>query len=313
VWNLRRVQFRRGFPDELHIGHDKPHFLPRWSRVSPLEQLSVAAPYFEDWIAGPHLAGLRELRLEDCDSEVIESVLASPHCGALERLHLNAQDDGFGNVLSPNSFVPLLFSPRVRQLRELGVTLWFEELTELFAGTETLSGLTSLDVLLMGDYADQRASAGRMLAALAASPHLANLTRLTVRGELDAHGLAAALRGRWAGLRTLELELRNDGRLDALAGPDGLGELEELRLLGVELTDAVLSALGRSSLLKRVKHFAVRGAPVDRTTLPKLAEAVDRNRIETFAVILPPTEPLREYAGALLRLWFGERARIVSA
>ena len=178
---------------------------------------------------------------------------------------------------------------------------------------DNLAGLESLAVSV-GDHdleAD-RQDAGQRLAALAASPHLANLKELSVTGGIDANGLAAVLRGRWTGLRTLELELQNDDRLNPLAEPDGLRELEELRLLGVQLTGAVLSTFTRSPLLKRVKHFAVRGGPIDRTTLPKLVAAVDRDRIETFVLILPPHERLREYAAELLRQWFGDRARIIS-
>ena len=101
--------------------------------------------------------------------------------------------------------------------------------------------------------------------------------------------------------------------LEPFAAADGLHELEELRLLDFPLTAPVLSALDRSPLLKRVRHFAVRGSPVDRTTLPKLVAAVNRDRIETFALIMPPHEPLREYAAELLNQWFGDRARMLFA
>ena len=56
-----------------------------------------------------------------------------------------------------------------------------------------------------------------------------------------------------------------------------------MRLSGVSYTVAQVAAFVRSPLLKRLRHFAVRGGP-PRSVDFDIADAVDPDRIETFAI-----------------------------
>lgn len=75
---LHGVQFRRGFPDAVQIGHRPAPFLHNWPAVSPLAELTAYAPRAEAWPDGPHLAGVRSVELWDYDPAVLTQVLTSP-------------------------------------------------------------------------------------------------------------------------------------------------------------------------------------------------------------------------------------------
>lgn len=308
-------RFRRGFPDAVELSYGRPDFLPRWPGVSPVHSLTLHDPHIEDWIDGPHLAGVRELELRDYGADVLLNLLSSPHCGNLQRLCLESPLYAFdeNGLMFAYLFGSITKSWQMPHIRELSLPVWRDNSAERVADAPRLAGLTSLRVSLASDDDDDIAAASQRLAILARSPHLAGLTQLSLTGGLDANGLTAAIHGpTWSGLRKLELDLQyNHGRLDPLGEPDGLASLDEFRLLGVHLDDAGIAVLARSPLLKRVRHFAFAGRPIDGTTLPKLAGALDRDRIETFTLALPTYDPLREYTAKLLWQWFGDRAKVV--
>ncbi len=306
--------FRRGFPDAVELSYDRPDFFPRWPGVSPIHSLTLHAPHIDDWIDEPHLLGVREISLRDYDSGVLEAVFQSPYCANLECLHLEVPSDfEFNEALFAGGLEVIVEAARTWRLKTLSIPVWWEHTAEQVADAARLARLQSLRVWLTSEYNDDRAAAGQRLAILGRSPHLAGLKELTVAGAVDANGLTAAIQNpTWTGLQKLELNLQyNHGRLDPLGEPDGLISLDDFRLLGVHLDDAGTAALARSPLLKRVRHFAFAGRPIDGTTLPKLAAALDRDRLETFTLMLPGHEPLQEYAATLLRRWFGNRARVV--
>lgn len=306
-------RFRRGFPDAVELSYGRPNFLPRWPGVSPIDSLTLHAPPSDDWIDEPHLAGLRELSLRDYDVSILEAVFFSPYCGNLEALHLEVPSNNISYVHFLASGLEVIFeAARTRRLKTLSIPVLWEHAAEQLAHAACFVGLKSLRLLLTSEYNDGRAAAGFRLAALASSVHLAGLKELAVVGGLDTAGIAAAIQNpTWTGLQKLELNLQyNHGLLDSLAWPDGLTSLDDLRLLGVRLDEGA-GVLARASLLKRVRHFAFAGSPIDGTTLPKLAGAMDRDRLETFTLLLPRHAPFQEYAATLLHRWFGDRARVL--
>jgi hypothetical protein len=245
----------------------------------------------------------------------LRPILESPYCQNLESLRLELPDyyQEIAELLVESPHGVLFSAPRTRRLKRLSIRLVWEEAVAEAANAENLAGLTSLQVALASYHDVDPAGAGHRLAILARSPHLTGLKELAVIGALSEEGLTAAIQNpTWANLRKLELYLQNHhGRFDPFAGSDGLASLDELRLLRVRLSDAVLTALARSALLKRVRHFAFSGQPVDGTTLPKLAGALDRDRIETFTLLMPADDPFQEYAATLLHRWFGNRATVL--
>jgi hypothetical protein len=209
-------------------------------------------------------------------------------------------------------------SPRLRQLKRLSIPLRSDHAAEVVANAANLAGLEALEVemypflldadMLLG--AEDVDAAGRRIATLARSPHLAGLKELKVVGTLDSAGMEAAIRSpTWTGLRKLDLDMDvRPGELDPLSGPDDLPELEELRLAGVSFSVAQVAAFVRSPLLKRLRHFAVRGGP-PRSVDIEIAGAVDPDRIETFAIGGSETPPR---VAAMLRDRFGDRFRVLS-
>ncbi|QJW97638.1 TIGR02996 domain-containing protein [Frigoriglobus tundricola] len=318
LYGFAGTHFRRGFPDAVEIHSERHTFLPRWRRVSPLDSIALSGmPY--DWFDGPHLAGVRELSLGPAHSARIGTVVASPHCQNLESLTLflpDARDhraEAFlRRLLEMGSSDSILPHPPTWRLKRLTVPLVWDEVAEEVANAATLSELMSLRVVLTPFHELDHVGAGHRLAILSRSPHLAGLKELSVFSGLSAAGVAAAIQSpTWAGLHKLELNFQSfHDALVPFADPSALADLNELRLLNVRLGRNTVTALSRSALLKRVRHFAFSGGPINRETLPQLVAAVDRERIETFTLLIPRHETLRECATVLLNRWFGDRAAV---
>jgi hypothetical protein len=207
-------------------------------------------------------------------------------------------------------------SPRLRQLKRLSIPLWSHRAAEVIASAANLEGLEALAVSLQPAAVDDDmefgnadlAVATERVAMLARSPHLAALRELKVIGGLDAAGVETILRGStWTGLRKLDLEAAWPSDLLPLDGPDDLSQLEELRLSGLRYTVAQVAAFARSPLLKRLRHFALRGGP-NLSVDFDIAHAIDPDRIETFAI---GEKELQTGVAEKLQAHFGDRFRIL--
>jgi len=316
----RRTIFRRGFPDsvmvmltDMYSAHPSP---ARWVDVSPLAALHAIAPYTEAWLDGPHLANLGSLTLEDYDPVALQGALDSPHLIRLDTLQLHLDyTTTLHRAFYDDELARALASPRIRQLKRLRVPVWSDRTAEIVAAAGNLAGLETLEVELEPADLDvlevnaDVAGPSRRITTLAGSPHLAGLRELRVVGPLDAAGVAATLRDpTWTGLRKLDLQVALPwGHDDPLSGPDDLPELEELRLTGVSYSVGQMAAFARSPLLKRLRHFAVRGFP-ELAADEEIADAVDPDRIETFAIGDRETPRRVE---AYLRDRFGDRFRLL--
>ena len=320
VRGLNSVTFSRGFPDSVGVSYlemnPERHFLQLWHTVAPLADLFVTSPYTEEWIDGPHLAGLRSLTLDDPDPVALLGAIDSPHLARLEALTIREADHN-DDVAYSDEYTRGLTSPRMRQLRSLNIPFWSDRAAELVANNERLAGLVTLELnlfssaviaeMLLGS--EDLDAAGRRIATLARSPNLSRLRELKIAGVLDPVGANAVFRNpTWTGLRRLDLHMElQPGELDPLTGKDDLPELEELRLSGVSFSVAQVEAFIRSPMLKRLRHFAVRGGPPQSVDID-IAEAVDLNRIETFAIGTRETS-LRVIA--MLRERFGDRLKLL--
>jgi uncharacterized protein (TIGR02996 family) len=310
--------FRRGFPDAVSVEIPLRNYsvvrstLARWQPVSPLASLTVSSPLVGAFLDGPHLAGVRTLRLFDFDPAVLRTSLGSPYFARLEELELESHESVGAEGIRfefADQVAEAVSAMPTKRLKRLYLQVWTDSVARAVAGAAHLAGLTALEVsILPGLHDDDRAGASRRLATLARSPHLAGLRELAVYGGADAVGIGAVLRNpTWKHLRKLELDLRGwDGMPDLFAGADELPELEEVRFTGVRYDAWTLDALAHSPLLKRVRHFAVRGTYRGGPLPRSLARAVDPDRIETFAIDARDV-PARvvEY----LRAKFGDRFR----
>jgi uncharacterized protein (TIGR02996 family) len=320
VRGLNRVTFSRGFPDSLGVSYlemnPERHFLQPWHAVAPLADLFVTSPYTEEWIDGPHLAGLQSLTLDDPDPVALLGVIDSQHLARLQALTILEADHN-DDVAYSDEYAQALNSPRMRQLKSLNIPLWSDRAAELVADNENLAGLVRLEVNLFSSVliddvllgSEDLDASTRRIERLARSPNLASLRELKLIGALNPAGATTIVRNpTWTGLRKLDLHMElQPGESDPLTGPDDLPELEELRVSGVLFSVAQIAALARSPLLKRLRHFAVRGGPPQSVDI-EIAEAVDMNRIETFAIGTSATS-LRVIAQ--LRERFGDRLKLL--
>jgi hypothetical protein len=296
-----------------------PPFIPRWSSAAPVVDLHAIALYTETWIDGPHLASVRSLILDDYHPMALSGLLTSAHLTGLAELSLTGREyGGEFDLMFTHEFTRAVIAHRMRQIKRLSIPLGSHRAAELLAGAENLAALEALEVSLQPAAVDDDmeygsedlAVASERLAMLARSPYLAGLRELMVVGGLDAAGVEAAIRNpTWTGLRKLDFRVWSwPDWGDLLEAPDDLPELEELRLSGVSYSVAQVAAFARSQLLKRLRHFAVRGGP-NRSVDFDIAHAVDPDRIETFAI---GEKELQTGVAAKLQNHFGDRFRILT-
>jgi hypothetical protein len=283
-----------------------------------LLKLHAIAPYTEQWFDGPHLSGLRSLTLEDYDQVVLHGALNSPHLVNLEELIFRVPDYGEAeHAAFAGELEQALRLPRARQLKRLSLPLWTDRAAEVLADAENLTGLEALefDLYPRSIFNDHFDGIGirdpdddiRRIPVLARSPYLSALCEFRIIGSLSSDAVVAIVRNpAWRGLRKLDLQMAlPDNELDILTGNDDLPDLKELRLSRVSFSVAQIAALRHSPLLKRLRHFAVRG--YDSMDF-EIADAVDPNRIETFAIGKRETPPR---VVAMLRDRFGDRLRLL--
>ncbi len=314
--------FRRGFPDTVSVsmtnvrmpGSSGQSFLARWPAASPLIDLDVGAPYPDLWSDGPHLAGVHRLALSDYALGILAASLGSPHLTRLEELRL------FSNEYADDQGVVPEFADSVAvevtalwqwHLKHLALQVWTDAAAQAVANAEHFSCLTALEVDILPDSSEDRAGAGQRLATLARSPQLAGLQELKVVGATDAAGVAAMIRNpTWAGLRKLELDAQFwYENLDPLAGPSNLSRLEELRLTASRFPVGLVGLLGRSPLVKRLRHLALCGVYPWGAHPLNILDMVDPDRIETLALQM---SGLPASLIEALRARFGERFRLIT-
>lgn len=308
---MSSAYFRGGFPDSVTVSGNGRNFLTAWARVSPLDTIYFIGDCSALREDGPYLAGLRRLALGWDEPDVVPRLLQSPHLIGLESLDILPGHVGRENFATE---LELIFAvPRVQQLKELIVTIGNDRAAEVLAGAANLAGLESLWVGLSS--AAGLEESGRWLTFLARSPRLAGLKKLIVFSPASLRGLAALVQNpTWTGLQKLDLYLQNDyERLDPLASADGLPQLDDVTIGGIRLDREDIAALVAAPMLKRVRHFSLQGSFPDRAALSQLTGAVDRDRIETFFLGLPPVDvPGAPDGTAALREHFGAKLRVIS-
>jgi uncharacterized protein (TIGR02996 family) len=310
------IAFRRGFPESvaapaLSAGPEPcGAYLARWSVISPLTELVVVGAAAEPryaWPEGEHLRTVRRLVFREHTADAILAAAASPRLAAIDHLTLDGtwaiQPPDLGD--RPSLALMRAHAPR---LRHLAVRIDTRRLAELVNHVEPLVVLESLRLPI--SWWDGRGDP--CLRAVAGAPQFAGVQRLTLAGAGSPDDFAAAvLSPAWERLRYLDV---NFGWAGVWSGAprrgDELPNLVEFRLAGVRLTADAAHDLASSPLLKRVKHFALSGDYQNGRALLPLVDAVDPDRIETFALGIPH---LPERAANALRAKFGDRFRLLAS
>jgi uncharacterized protein (TIGR02996 family) len=221
---------------------DNPHApVLRELRLSGGNRRDSCAGPLRALAEAPALAGLRRLAvsLEGARDEDLVPLVTSPRLARLEDLHLGP-DGRLGDAV----LLALADCPGRASLRRLSVetTSLSPEAVAALAASPHLTGLRDLTLRLA------KGSGSAVGDALADSPLLARLTRLTLYCDPGTPGEAGALAlagsQACAGLRELNLQghLVTPGTAAALSSSSHLGSLEVLRLCGA-LGDDGLAAL----------------------------------------------------------------------
>jgi hypothetical protein len=257
-------------------------------------------------------ASIRSLTLRDYERTVLRAALQPPSLPHLQELSLfnteYADDLGVIEALADGVAEEVEWL-QSRALTRLALQVWTDAAAGAIAGARHLSSLQALQVNILPDSSDDHASAARRMAMLARSPYLAGLRELKVRGAMNPEGFEAIFQDpSWTGLRKLDLEAEwLWGEPDLLSVSDSLPALEEVRLSGIAFSVGQIQAFARSPLLKRLRHFAVRGGP-PQSVVEEIADAVDPDRIETFAIGTRETPPR---VAAMLRDRFEDRLKLL--
>jgi uncharacterized protein (TIGR02996 family) len=201
----------------------------------------------------PHLAGLRKLRVNQCDlgPEETEQLARSPCVRNLVDLEMNRNylcDRGAENLARwwgpPHRLRS--FDLQTNGIGDKGATV--------LAGWPGLAELTYFAL-------NYNAIAADGLAALAGSPHLGNLRQLHLeRNPLGpTAGQVLARRARWARLERLGLGscgLGDDG-VAGLAAAEWLASVTDLHLLGNAIGDTGARALARAPYLANLTRLVL--------------------------------------------------------
>src|SRR5262249_10876745 len=179
-----RVRFGGGFPESLSFlgtAGVAAEFLRKWADASPLATLDLHGIVPRDWraIDGPHLSGLRTLRLGQSNSAGLSAVTASPPLRHREAPHL---PPARYNIRWPAEHCRAFAdSPLAARVTRLGLVL--ADVTESLAlHGAPLGNLTALEVgsprtLSEPEEFDRAAAAAADLLAL---PHLDHVEELTL-------------------------------------------------------------------------------------------------------------------------------------
>lgn len=255
VFSPYKFEFERGFVEEAHVTLDcVRHFGPLWERAPLLRRLRLMPNMmFSTPIKQPRL----------------DRALDAPQFARLDSLEITL--GGGGNAVARE----LAAAPNLARLRELGlhVSVWGEGVGMFAAGATEL---------VLDD-------AG--VAALASSPHLANVEALLVdSNRITSAGVAAIGRGAWK-LRRLDLShnlIAPESLTASLAGP-AFSHLEMLALSGITFDPRSIGQLVRSPSLRHLReldlekcHLGVEGvvALCEHFDLPSLRRLrLERNSL----------------------------------
>jgi uncharacterized protein (TIGR02996 family) len=287
---LHRIEFAGGFPEALTLS-GRPgftaDFLPRWANASPLAGLDLRSVVGRDAraIDGPHLQGLRTLRVSHNTAAGLEAIAGSLNLPRLESLHL---DPDRANFRWPAEvYQTFADSPLARRVTRLSVVL--ADVTEALAfHGAPLGHLTALEIRAPQRLSDAEEFARAALATvdLLSLPHLDHVEELTL-DAVTSRALGNADRAVLGRLRKLELAIGPafllDYTLNILVLPPNLTDLS------VTIPDWSvhwLQVLAKSHVVGRLHHLRLDGhlAP-DRTeadALMRLMRALDASRLETL-------------------------------
>jgi uncharacterized protein (TIGR02996 family) len=312
---LHRVEFDGGFPEVLTFT-GRPgfaaDFLRRWADVSPLAALDLRGVIGRDWraIDGPHLSGLRALRLSHNSGAGFEAITGSPHLSRLEALRL---DPDRSNAQWPaQQYRMFASSPLAGRVTRLSITL--ADATESLAlHGAPLSKLTALEVRAPRGLSTREGFERATLAAadLLSLPHLDHVAELTLDRTTTAAlvNLDRSLLGR---LRKLELAIGPYVEPEAVFNLWALAPaLTDLSILGPNWTSRWVAALAAASFGDQLRHLRLDGhVEPDRDRVLKMLQLVrglDADRLETLRLgeAVCPSPKVR----AALTEKFGDRVR----
>ncbi len=200
------------------------------SRLHGLGARNVRRSAFETLLASPHLTGLKELRADfyegwpySCHTKPFLALLDGPACAGVTHLAVSG-------IWGTDNIGRLAAAPRFAALTAFGIT---EEFTaggaRAFAQSPHISNLTALTLH------NHRGTSPGALAELASSPFLSKLTSLTI----DAGRIPVA-------------------DIEVLAASPHLGNLTDLSLGAARPTKACWERLLRSSRLPRLTRVHIR-------------------------------------------------------
>jgi uncharacterized protein (TIGR02996 family) len=323
------AMFRHGFPDSVFLFHPTARgyeaLLSGWLSRAPIASLTVRNALGDGWHGGPHLGGIRSLKVFGSSAEEVPMFLSSPHFLRVEELFLDPESTAESAEAFAGVLARALSLPRAKQLKRLHVWVHSQAVADVIAQAPAVAGLGALviDALSPLTYDNQTTS---RLATILQSPHITGLTELAVSGRVSVRAGQALTRDvTWPALRTLTIgAIYPDGcdDLDAvelaamletqLLGATNFPVLEELRISGlVCLDNGLLDALVRSPLLKQLKHFALAAWNFDRRSRViqrRLLQMFDLNRIETFAFTPPQSRRWSDLSE--LQSQLGDRLRL---
>jgi uncharacterized protein (TIGR02996 family) len=287
---LHRVQFRGGFPEALSfIGSPgfAAHFLGRWSDASPLAELDLHGILARDWhmIDGPHLAGLRTLRLGQSAGAGMRAIGNSAHLSRLEALHLDP--DRSNSQWPPEQYRAFGDSSLGERLSRLSLVL--TDVTEVLAlHGAPLGHLTALEIRAPRGLSEREEFDRAALAALdlLSLPHLMRLDELTLDATA-AQSLDNADRAVLGRLRKLELSVNPLLRPALPLKAWNLAPtLTDLSLAVTDWPIRWVLSLAGSPIVGQVRHLRLDGSlktnPDGVHAMLQLARALDTRHLETL-------------------------------
>jgi uncharacterized protein (TIGR02996 family) len=270
---LAPVLFEAGLPVLVGISNRSGCLIPGWER-------------WQEFVDSPHLGRIIRLSSFDMDgggAVVAEAVVTSQHLSSLASLDLCEE------YVSARLLQGLAGQERLARLPSLCLKLNRNYLGDeglcVLAGSPNLCCLTELE---LGDAQDSSTITAAGMQALAASPHLGRLRRLTLYvTDIGPEGLRALLTSsHLVGLRELHLthgnkSLRGEG-LSGLMDVDGPTRLTSLDLSASGLGDAAVRVLASSPWTASLTTLGLRNNGLDVESAQALAGSPHLRQLTTL-------------------------------